>query len=240
MTTDEDLRVYKLHYDAFRAAVRGIPTEAVRDALREFTSGDKCWLDYSKDAMADNYATIKTDNSEEWADAHRFDRLTNLSDLRTLALEHQAATEARRAESKARKMNPWAPILREDGTYCSPACGFGCTKAQHDEVHRLARELAERLGPGWKPDVWENGRWLYGAKHQSVKCEIHPGARYPDWEHKEGESLYRVYLNTNPQFIAEHTDPVEAVRMAVACAVEHAAGIFDACDAVAKPLRKAA
>jgi hypothetical protein len=53
----------------------------------------------------------------------------------------------------------WTPRTQPGGIYCSPRCGCKCTKAAFDGAHRAARALAEKLGDGWAPRVWENGGW---------------------------------------------------------------------------------
>jgi hypothetical protein len=57
----------------------------------------------------------------------------------------------------------WKPILKKR-TYCSPACGRGCTKAEHDEAVRKGNALCKRLGKGWKPRIWENLGWHFMAE----------------------------------------------------------------------------
>lgn len=42
----------------------------------------------------------------------------------------------------------WTP-RRRGLIYCAPACGAGCTAAQHAHAVRLGRALARRLGRGW-------------------------------------------------------------------------------------------
>lgn len=52
----------------------------------------------------------------------------------------------------------WSPVLR-GRFYCSPRCGCKCTKAAHDTAVKQSQELADKLGDGWTPRVWENGGW---------------------------------------------------------------------------------
>lgn len=106
------------------------------------------------------------------------------------------------------------PVLMSGGTYCSPRCGFGCTKAAHDRADAEGRALAEKLGAKWSHHVWENGGW-----HYKVKCgviDLHVSTRgskiRSDWT-VEG---YSAYIQTRPQFISgTHTDPKEAIREAL-------------------------
>lgn len=48
-------------------------------------------------------------------------------------------------------------------TYCSPACGCGCTKSAYDFAKHKSEWLASYLGYGWAPVVWENCGWHYKA-----------------------------------------------------------------------------
>lgn len=57
----------------------------------------------------------------------------------------------------------WTPKLKGN-VFCSPACGFGCKKADFDRASARANALAANLGPGWQPDVWENGGWYWEVK----------------------------------------------------------------------------
>lgn len=80
------------------------------------------------------------------------------------------------------------PVLNRD-IYCSPACGFGCKKAKHDEAVKIASELAYKLGDGWEAEVWENLGWHWCVK--KGVCQIYPGY----------SSGYTIYLNVQPQIV---------------------------------------
>jgi hypothetical protein len=54
----------------------------------------------------------------------------------------------------------WTPKLN-GSIFCSPACGFGCKKADFDHATQRASALANKLGSGWQPHVWENGGWHF-------------------------------------------------------------------------------
>ena len=60
------------------------------------------------------------------------------------------------------------PVER-DGIYCSPWCGFKCTKAAYDRAVREADQLCKLLGPGWEPEVWENTGWNFAAHKGGAK-----------------------------------------------------------------------
>lgn len=41
----------------------------------------------------------------------------------------------------------WKARKQPGGIYCSPACGRGCTKDEHERATEAAKALAKRLGP---------------------------------------------------------------------------------------------
>lgn len=97
----------------------------------------------------------------------------------------------------------WTPVLDGD-TYCSPACGFKCTKASFDLATSNALKLATEMGEGWEPKVWENGKWYYCV--QRGKAAIHPpspGGRYT------------CFFNAATQFIGAADDPHAALQDAM-------------------------
>jgi hypothetical protein len=56
------------------------------------------------------------------------------------------------------------------GLYCSPACGAGCTRREHDQAVRDADRLVKRLrGSGWRAEVWENLGWHFRAVSGTVQ-----------------------------------------------------------------------
>lgn len=125
----------------------------------------------------------------------------------------------------------WTPV-RRGKTFCSPACGGKCTKAAHDEAQRKAKELAARLGPGWRPRVWENLDWYWDVRYVFPDGELkvrdesrYKGPRYSAWLEAKGF-----------QRIEHHNDPQKAVRRVVAKGHEHLqyiAGIVTSAHAVA-------
>jgi hypothetical protein len=57
----------------------------------------------------------------------------------------------------------WIPVLRGN-TYCSPACGNGCTKSEYDLAVKGGKELQKRLvGSNWKIHIMENLGWFFYA-----------------------------------------------------------------------------
>lgn len=57
----------------------------------------------------------------------------------------------------------WTPQIKPGGIYCSPACGFNCTRVAYDRAVVEAAALATQMGEGWYPKVWENGGWHFKA-----------------------------------------------------------------------------
>jgi hypothetical protein len=66
----------------------------------------------------------------------------------------------------------WTPQRRGE-TYCSPACGRGCTKTEYDAATKSAADLVARLGPGWKPRVFENLGWHSGVISPCGRIKVH-------------------------------------------------------------------
>lgn len=66
----------------------------------------------------------------------------------------------------------WRPIAKGQ-TYCSPACGGGCTKAEWRKAHEEANRIAQELGEGWEPVVWENLGWFAKAVKNHSEVSFH-------------------------------------------------------------------
>lgn len=116
----------------------------------------------------------------------------------------------------------WTPVLSGE-RYCSPACGCGCKKAEHDAAKTAAAELAARLGEGWEPRVWENGSWHFSARKGCA--EVYPPPRRTGGK-------YTAYLNPEKQFVVEDDDPAVAVAVALVAARDHAAFVLKQCNEV--------
>lgn len=101
----------------------------------------------------------------------------------------------------------WTPILNGE-TYCSPACGCGCTKAAYDTAVSDSLKLATELGVGWQPDVWENCNWYYRAFRLigADRVEVYPN---------RADSTFSCYFNGIKQFIGRGDTPNEAFMNAV-------------------------
>ena len=105
------------------------------------------------------------------------------------------------------------PRYEKNGTYCSPACGRGCTERAYTTAVAKADLLAETLGSGWVPKVWENLGWHYAARSPCDRLSVHSsyGAGFSAYLNEPGSVGGRW---------AEHGDtPQEAIDATVAAAV---------------------
>lgn len=107
------------------------------------------------------------------------------------------------------------PVL--DGlTYCSPRCGFRCTRRAFDRATTEAAHLAHRLGPDWTPRVWENCGWHYEVSMLDGLVEVKPdlavggGTISGNWK-VEG---YSCWIQMDPQFIERARTPEDAINKA--------------------------
>lgn len=77
----------------------------------------------------------------------------------------------------------WTPQHLGKGIYCSPACGGLCTYAAYTRAIHASAALARKLGPGWKPKVWENLGWHWRVEKGG--CQV--------WLERDGK--YRILMN---------------------------------------------
>ena len=70
----------------------------------------------------------------------------------------------------------WSPVRNGD-IYCSPRCGHGCTHSAYLNAVAAADALAARIGPDWKPHVWENLGWHYAAHSACDRWKVHAHLR---------------------------------------------------------------
>lgn len=117
------------------------------------------------------------------------------------------------------------PVLSGD-VYCSPWCGFKCKRAAYDQAVREADELADRLGDGWMPRVWENGGWHYEVSRGAAR--IHPTTEvyHADGSRRGAGALsggwtvlyYSCWLDASkirPQVIERAETPEDALGIAL-------------------------
>lgn len=114
--------------------------------------------------------------------------------------------------TKTRKLS-WKPVRRADGSYCSPACGGGCTWAANQEAHRQAKALAEKLGPDWIPRVWENLGWHYSAVSSNRKLKVHPNKFRG--EIKSYTAFFGEMDDCGGTWTARDADPRKAVQAVI-------------------------
>lgn len=102
-------------------------------------------------------------------------------------------------------MRDWTP-REQGGIYCAPACGHGCTKAEHQRAVDGANKLCALLGTNWTPRVWENLGWHYTAKLEKaagVYIEVYP---------PHGGNQYWVDSRLPEQFHINCDDPKEGIK----------------------------
>jgi len=108
----------------------------------------------------------------------------------------------------------WKPRLYGpmDETYCSSACGGGCTRESYEKAHEVSKKLASRLGKGWTPRVWENLGWHY--------CVISPCKRIK--VHYNNVNSYTAYLgvpdSVGGSWAENGKTPESAIQKTVAAA----------------------
>lgn len=119
--------------------------------------------------------------------------------------------EFQEREKKIKELYSQGPVLN-GAIYCSPWCGFKCTKEAHDRAVRNAQELADQLGEPWKPRVWENGDWHYSAKCGESQVHVR----------REGGYWASIMVGVDEatrtggiQYIGEGETPIEAVMDAL-------------------------
>lgn len=112
------------------------------------------------------------------------------------------------------------------GRYCGSRCGFKCSRAKYDYACRRATELAERMGDGWQPEVWENWGWNWKVERGDASIHVNEDKRegFADGYPITG---YTCYLNVPTsvqetehhggsavQFISNAETPEDAVGFA--------------------------
>lgn len=108
------------------------------------------------------------------------------------------------------KDTQWKPVLNGK-TYCSPACGGGCLRAAFDLAQSRAKRLAERLGKGWKPVVWENLGWHFKAVSASGFLKVHPSGG-------KGWMAFLGFGDSGGRWVANASTPEAAIKKVRAAA----------------------
>ncbi|WP_306147284.1 MULTISPECIES: hypothetical protein [unclassified Roseibium] len=104
----------------------------------------------------------------------------------------------------------WTPVRRGD-VYCSPRCGAGCTWKAYQTAVQRADDLAERMGDGWEPRIWENGGWHYSVR--KGRMEIHPRHEYSTDHERAISGYWASFVSSIGQFHQDAKDPLEAYGM---------------------------
>lgn len=103
----------------------------------------------------------------------------------------------------------WKP-KRKGLTYCSPACGRGCTHAEYLRAKQKADTLAEQLGVNYTSEVFENLGWWSRAVSKCGRITVRPST---------GEGGYfHVYLFND--YMTHDHNPRAAVHKAIQVAKE--------------------
>lgn len=123
--------------------------------------------------------------------------------------------------SKCKSKRNWTPVLDGD-IYCSPACGFNCTLAKHDEAVAGANALVEELGTDWFPRVWENGNWYYSAKHKREDIEVVGDYR--------SNGYLRCYYNGPVQQLGKGETATEAFLDAVGKMIKFSESVIESLE----------
>lgn len=100
----------------------------------------------------------------------------------------------------------WEPVSRGDA-YCSPRCGFGCTKAGYDRAVAEASALAIRLGDGWAPSVWENAGWHYEAVNGIAR--VKPELTQKIFRGESEVERYSAWIDFPGKQFIQHADTAE-------------------------------
>lgn len=70
-------------------------------------------------------------------------------------------TQTKRKKSAA----AWTPIRDGEKTYCSPACGAGCTWDDYVRCRKESAAAVKQMGPAWTRRIYENSGWGWELIH---------------------------------------------------------------------------
>lgn len=104
----------------------------------------------------------------------------------------------------------WKPI-KNGKTYCSPACGGGCTLAQYNKAKKRAESLVKKLGAGWSYHLNENLGWFFYLAYKDNKLRVR--------EHNIAKTKgvkFTAIITTSPgvQFVGHGDTPQVAIKKA--------------------------
>jgi hypothetical protein len=63
--------------------------------------------------------------------------------------------------------------VRRGKIYCARFCGCNCTYAEFKRATAESTSLAKRLGPSWKPRVFENAGWRWAVETRDGILKVH-------------------------------------------------------------------
>lgn len=111
----------------------------------------------------------------------------------------------------------WNPVLRGN-TYCSPACGSGCTVFAYRDARTRAEFTARALGHGWTVHVHENMGWFAAVVSPCRRIRVSVPTR-----NGLAARDYTAYMDTDRGtgmgiWVASSRYPRTAVRAVVAMA----------------------
>lgn len=111
----------------------------------------------------------------------------------------------------------WKPARRSQGgtIYCSPSCGFKCTRAAYDRANLEAVKLCSALGKGWVPEVWENCGWHFKAS--KGVASVHATLNGSPLDGNYTVVGHTLYFNSIKQILQSgkaSVPPAELVRIA--------------------------
>lgn len=95
-------------------------------------------------------------------------------------------------------------IIEQGDVYCSKRCGFRCKRTAYDRAVAEGDALANALGEGWAPHVWDNGGWHYSASNGA--CEIFPRTRGGSISGEWVVEGYTCFLNVSTGQIVTRGD----------------------------------
>ena len=126
----------------------------------------------------------------------------------------------------------WTARLSADGKiFCSPACGCGCTKEDHEKAVDMAEQIAERLGDKWTPIIWENAGWRWKivngcaeirsyrvhGEDETFMCKITLSSRQKSIQFmdiaKSPEYAFRLAMHRARTFIADFSNALNEVSL---------------------------
>lgn len=105
----------------------------------------------------------------------------------------------------------WVPVRNKD-KYCSPLCGGDCLYSDYNEAHKRSKSLCQKLGKGWKPEVWENTGWHW--------CVVSPCQRFR--VHNYGPRDYGAFLCDKGEVGGRYFSRAETAKKAIAAVVKQA------------------